>query len=215
MGYSATIRNKTRQSAKTRRRIGALPLPAAVGLVSELPFYRMAARFESRNLKNLALFAFPLTSYPLKRYTLTEYNMSVARKAKLVSRASKVAALTAAGLPQAKIAETVGVCRQTVAKLQQTIKPEIDEIANQLDAYRSSILKGLPIDYRISTIKRLTESDSDQVALNALQYADKVTFGAAISGDDKDRSPEMTPLFSLPAGSKVAIVVGDGNKDKR
>lgn len=129
----------------------------------------------------------------------------------------KVAVATLSAIPgisQGQIAETLGVCRQTIAKVEKQVKSETEEI---LTGFQAQLRESVPFSFRAQKYRELIDLHCDKgefvnpmVALKALERVDTIEFGDLRRDNGLGGSSAVAPLFSLPAGSRVAIQIGDG-----
>jgi len=124
---------------------------------------------------------------------------------------TKAAVLMAAGQSQAKIAEQLGVSRVTIGKIKREVASELQELEPELKEYRRQFLAAVPNELCARTTRQLIEQDEHlPTVLNAIVYRDKLLFGHLMQPEAAQQA--IAPLFSLPAGSRVAIQIGPATR---
>ena len=121
---------------------------------------------------------------------------------------TQVTALLGSGGPaltHRQIAEALDCSTKTVQRIQRDIRPDMDEVKEKLAAYQRLLRKEMPLEHRAKRYRELVDQNEQlMVALKALERVDSIQFGRV---QDETEPPKPAPMFSLPAGSRVAIVV--------
>jgi len=120
--------------------------------------------------------------------------------------AAAVLAHKLAGTPRHAIAAALNVSEQTVTRYSNEALAELDQ-GSWLE-FQRSLDVSVPNDRIIDTLDRnMVQTDHLPTSQNAVMLAVKLKYGKFMQDQEPSRAASV-PLFSLPAGSKVAIQVG-------
>jgi hypothetical protein len=108
-------------------------------------------------------------------------------------------------LTDVQIGEIIGCSTKSVQRTRNKIKPALSEMKDKLEAYRGLLGRELPVEYRVRCLRELAAQDSQlMVALKALERADTLD---GLAKPPRREETARVPLFNLPPGSRVAVVV--------
>ena len=124
------------------------------------------------------------------------------------TRITQAAALMAQpGSTLVKVAATLGVSTATISRDLSLVDANALK-ATQAD-YRKLMMAELPITERVTAVATLARTAENEFAkLRALERADAISGLHFEPPRDQQAHAEPVPLFSLPAGTRVAIQVG-------
>ena len=110
-----------------------------------------------------------------------------------------------------KTAETLGVSRSTLIRDLNLV--DQDALNQSVKSYRKILDAELPLAARVTKLVKVTDSDNPFAVLKALHRADAISGLHCEPPRDQQHHAEPVPLFSLPAGTRVAIQVGKPDQD--
>jgi transposase len=137
---------------------------------------------------------------------------NTSKKVKKSERIKAAAALAVTGLTQQEIAKELGVSSKSIQRYQAESKDAIAVVNNALNNMTSEISQILSTKQRAEKYAKLAiDAKNEAVSLAALGRIDDlegiVTEKERIRAKAHD-SPQVTPLFVLPAGATVQVSVG-------
>jgi hypothetical protein len=117
--------------------------------------------------------------------------------------------LAANSMTHEQIAKLIGVSRNIVSDVNQTLKQvSINDLDAQMTIYRQELQRVIPIPLRVNTLREVIQEKNNPFArLRAVQHVDQMS-GLITSSDKDARQPIPQALFSLPAGSVIHIEAG-------
>lgn len=117
---------------------------------------------------------------------------------------SDVELLLAAGATNAEAARATGVSDKRVseirAKMEGTTSAEATDATKDREAYAKGLRRRIPVSRRVNILATLVGSKNPQVAIKALEMADRLS---GYAKDDALAPPATNPIFTLPVGTKV------------
>jgi hypothetical protein len=116
-------------------------------------------------------------------------------------------------LTQGEIGKMVGLSRESVCKLHNSLKSTSSEdLDARLQHYRAEIERNLPSNRKAEVLEQVVSrvEKNPFAALKAIQYADQIQ-GYVRASDMDARAPIAQPLFSLPAGAIIRVDTGGQN----
>lgn len=126
-------------------------------------------------------------------------------------RATKVAALAAAGLSQVEIAKQLNISRSTVKRDLAELKPSVDEARDLIAQYNKTFDDLYPIEESAADYVDQARNDKNgAVRLAARQRIDDIRGVRTLKDLDRAKSAgdqQHQPLFQLPVGAVVNVTV--------
>jgi hypothetical protein len=115
-----------------------------------------------------------------------------------------------AGLSNAEVARALNVSDRRVSEVkarmgsgsnqQDEAGADQGDIKAERDKYEKGLRKAIPVRTRVKILQGLVQSKNPQVAIKALEMADRLS---GYAKEDAALAQQTAPIFALPEGTKV------------
>jgi hypothetical protein len=104
----------------------------------------------------------------------------------------------------ADISRATGVSDRRISEIRAKISVAEDgasgDVGKERELYGKKLRSAIPVSHRVGILKTLVKSKNPQVAIKALEMADRLS---GYAKEDAALAPQTSPIFALPPGTKV------------